>query len=141
MSKPSRCIFAIPTPSIDEVPKGFGSRLSQDYLNAWTALWDPRLIVAFNGVPEWRRGDTSGLDIEGSLIVCPDLLKTTIDIPLEERVRANQNKLLYSNCRSRAEVVSDVLEAIEQPSNTSPALLEDFYALGFVVFHVQVIAR
>ena len=192
----SRCVFAVSTTSLDDVPRGQGSSLSLDYLFAWTSLWDPRVLVSLGYVPEWRRSDTSGLDVEDSLVVCPELSRDRIDQPLEERLRAGGNALIPSARRPRPEVVAEILETLEkrqsqsaqktveetaepgpgpadpgretgvgaEPSIQAPSiqappiqasqyphptevadnacyLLEDFYAFGYAVMQVQVMAR
>ncbi|MFN7625406.1 MAG: hypothetical protein ACK5PZ_01160, partial [Pirellula sp.] len=175
----SRCVFAVSTTSLDDVPRGQGSSLSLDYLFAWTSLWDPRVLVSLGYVPEWRRSDTSGLDLEDALVVCPELSRDRIDQPLEERLRAGGNALIPSARRPRPELVAEILEALEKrlsgselgtqkPSagpeqatdaeTTRPvddnvhlrptgiadhacALLEDFYAFGYAVMQVQIMAR
>lgn len=175
----SRCVFAVSTTSLDDVPRGQGSSLSLDYLFAWTSLWDPRVLVSLGYVPEWRRSDTSGLDLEDALVVCPELSRDRIDQPLEERLRAGGNALIPSARRPRPELVAEILEALEKrlsgselgtqkpfagpeqatdAETTRPvddnvhlrptgiadhacALLEDFYAFGYAVMQVQIMAR
>lgn len=175
----SRCVFAVSTTSLDDVPSGQGSPLSLDYLIAWTSLWDPRILVSLGYVPEWRRSDTSGLDLEDAMVVCPELSRDRIDQPLEERLRAGGNALIPSARRPRPEVVAEIVATLakrlssaepdSQSTATHPvhatdaepqqpvenkhlrhptevpdldcALLEDFYAFGYAVMQVQVMAR
>ncbi|MBM3967814.1 MAG: hypothetical protein FJ308_22570, partial [Planctomycetes bacterium] len=158
----SRCVFAVSTTSLDDVPRGQGSPLSLDYLIAWTSLWDPRVLVSLGYVPEWRRGDTSGLDLEDALVVCPDLSRDRIDQPLEERLRAGGNALVPTARRSRPEVVAEIVATLaKRLSSAEPqqpiekqhlrhptevldpdcAHLEDFYAFGYAVMQVQIMAR
>jgi alpha-mannosidase len=170
----SRSVFAVSSASLDDLPSQAGAELAQDYLTAWTSLWDPRILRCIEAVPEWRRSDTSGLDLEDALIVCPELSLSRIDQPLEERLRAGRNDWVPSARRERSHVVRDLLDAIRCRMETSSlvgpehsateeersaaesaaekiricglddtacALLEEFYAFGYVVLQIQCMAR
>jgi hypothetical protein len=156
----SRLVFVAASHSLEDVPSGVGSALSADYLTAWTSVWDPRLLAAFGTVPEWRRSDSSGLDLEDSLLCCPDVSHAKMDQPLEERLRSGRNLLVPTGRRTRSQVVSSLLtafgerlrDATTSVTNTSEAswhavedhacpFLEDFYAFGYALLQVQCIAR
>jgi alpha-mannosidase len=151
----SRTIFIAASHAIEDVPADLSSELALDYLTAWTSLWDPRLLVAAGSVPEWRRGDTSGLDLEDALLVCPEAALARIDQPLQERLRLGRNRLVPTARRSRNEVVRELLEAhqVRHAGSESPdretiaggdhpcSLLEDFYAFGYALLQIQCMAR
>lgn len=158
----SRSIFAISASSLDETPSGMGTALAQDYLNGWTCLWDPRLLQAIACVPEWKRADASGLDVEDALIVCPESSRDRLDTPLEERIRAGNCCLVHTAQRPRTAIVIELLEHLRarwsevenettaararsefvcQRSDTDCCRIGDFYAFGYLVLQVQAMAR
>jgi hypothetical protein len=156
----SRLVFVAASHSLEDVPVGVGAALSADYLTAWTSVWDPRLLAAFGTVPEWRRSDNSGLDLEDALLCCPDVSHAKLDQPLEERLRSGRNLLVPTGRRARKDVVENLLAAYgerlrEASVSESTALsedsrsiggqecshLQDFYAFGYAVLQVQCIAR
>lgn len=151
----SRTIFIAASHAIEDLPKGLGSASSLDYLTAWTSLWDPRLLVISNAPPEWRRCDTSGLDLEDTLLVCPEAALGKLDQPLQERLRLGRNQLVPSSLRPRNELVRNLLDAhrthsmsaanppseiCEQPDH-SCCMLDDFYAFGYAILQIQCMAR
>lgn len=151
----SRTIFIAASHAIEDLPADLGSELASDYLTAWTSLWDPRLLVAAGSVPEWRRCDTSGLDLEDALMVCPEAARARLDQPLQERIRIGRNRLVPTARRPRDEVVHELLGAHQarQAESKSPdcepiageghacCMLDDFYAFGYALLQVQCMAR
>jgi hypothetical protein len=151
----SRTIFISASQAIEDFPKGIGSALALDYMMAWTSVWDPRLLAICNAIPEWRRCDTSGLDIEDALLVCPEASIAKLDQPLQERLRLGRNQLVPSSRRPRSEVVRSLLDAqsnhAAEPAGSERSIcgqpddaccmLEDFYAFGYTILQVQCMAR
>ncbi|MEQ1826202.1 MAG: hypothetical protein ABL921_09650 [Pirellula sp.] len=144
MTELKRSIFVIPSSSLDDLPKAMGHEMALDFLTAWTSQWDPRLLSAMGGLPEWKRADGASLDLEDALLVCPNISKPPLDQPLRERLELNRCRLLNSDSQSRSELVASLVECVSPESLTKhpcPLLLEDFYALGYAVLQVQILAR
>jgi hypothetical protein len=144
MTDLKRSIFVIPCSSLDELPKRMGHELAQDFLTAWTSQWDPRLLSSLGCLPEWKKADGSSMDLEDALIVCPQISSAPLDQPLRERLQFGNCVVVDSSSRSRDDLVSTLL-AIVAPSSASnhpcPLLLGDFYALGYAVLQIQILAR
>ena len=152
----NRLIFALATASLEEPPVGnptgpaFGTQL-QDYHVAWTSLWSPSILGVLGFLPESRRCDSSGLDVENALVLVPELAQNALDQPLEERLILAGNKLIHSGSRSRREICEEILGFIRSsqsqtatgitPSEESLRLENDFCAFGFAVMQVQQMAR
>lgn len=151
----SRSLFAMASASMDDTPRGVGSKLALDYHYGWTSLWDPRVLAVLGFVPEFRRADSGGLDHEGSLIVCPDVMRDKLDTPLLERLSLNGSAVVMTACRSRSEIVQQLLQTIRGQASEEGVgvpveteipddrcmLLDEFYAFAFMVMQVQVMAR
>ena len=159
-SKVNRLIFALTTSSIEEVPLGYGPEQYRDYHICWTSLWSPRILRRLGFLPESRRCDASGLDVENALLVFPDLVQSKIDQPLEERLVLAGNRILYSQSRARKSIIEEICRLLdskslapEQPeqcvappgdapnSQLADGIEEDFCAFGYAVMQVQQIAR
>jgi hypothetical protein len=155
MTTHSRTVFVAANHSIEDLPKGMGAANAADYLTAWTSLWDPRLLLANGALPEWRRCDASGLDLEDALVCCPEASLAKIDQPLQERLRLGRNSFVPSARRPRHEVVRNLLEShVDRASaditpdglafsvgDEACCHLDDFYAFGYAVLQVQCMAR
>jgi hypothetical protein len=141
--------------SMDDTPRGIGSKLALDYHYGWTSLWDPRVLAALGFVPEFRRADGGGLDLETALVVCTDAVRDKLDTPLLERLALNRSTVVMTACRSRGEIVQQLLQSIRDHASAEGVhvpvetqvpddrcfLLDEFYAFAFMVMQVQVMAR
>lgn len=146
-SKLNRLIFAMGASSPEEVPPGCTAEQLQDYHICSTALWSPRILGRLGFLPESRRCDSSGLDVENALLVIPSLVQNKIDQPLEERLLLAGNHLLYSQSRTRKEIVDEICRLVdsqrEDPARSpmTDGIEEDFFAFGYAVMQVQQMAR
>ena len=146
-SKVNRLIFALGTSSLEEVPSGYTAEQLQDYHICSTALWSPRILRRLGFLPESRRCDSSGLDVENSLLVIPELVQGKIDQPLEERLVLAGNRLYYSLSRPRKDIVDEICRLVDSQGVDPPrspiadGIEEDFFAFGYAVMQVQQMAR
>ena len=143
-----RSVVVIPSYAIEDIPTGLGSELASDFLMSWTALWDPRLLVGLNTLPEWKRTDSSSLDLESALVLVPTVCKEKVDQPQRERLMVGQCITIDSDTEAkqldRAGLVARILNeaGLNHATNEeSPVLAEDFYALGYAVLQVQMLAK
>lgn len=143
-----RSVVVIPSYAIEDIPTGLGSELASDFLMSWTALWDPRLLVGLNTLPEWKRTDSSSLDLESALVLVPTVCKEKVDQPQRERLMVGQCVTIDSDTEAkqldRAGLVARILNeaGLNHAANEeSPVLAEDFYALGYAVLQVQMLAK
>ncbi len=149
----TRSILVIPSSSLEELPARMGNELAADFLCAWTAQWDPRLLAALNTLPEWKKADGSSLDLNASLVLCPEVSKPKLEVPFREQLAVNQCTVVESQFQTRSELVQTLVAAVasaevgsatgtdDGTGSIAPLLLEDFYALGYAVLQVQILAR
>ncbi len=143
--------------------------MASDFLNAWSALWHPSVLHCCRSLPEWKRSDSSSLDLDRAVILVPQASASRVDSPLRERITL-ANALLDSQGESRESLAKIVLEAAirldqeaEQPAIAGSPTLEaegskvdqspppsslladehvlDFYALGFAYLQIQMLTR
>ncbi len=148
MTKLKRSIFVIPSSALEDLPPRMGHELAVDFLGAWTAQWDPRLLSLLATLPEWKKADGSSLDLSDSLVLCPEISKSKLEVPVREQLAVNQCSILESQFRSRSELVESLVATVspssdgqEAASEPKPLLVDDFYALGYAVLQVQILAR
>ena len=144
MTSLQRSIFVIPSTALEELPKRMGHPLALDFLTAWTSQWDPRLLVGLGNVPEWKKIDGNSLDLEHALILCPEASRKKLDQPQRERLQLGECLIIDSESNSRPELVARILSGLHLESNVSgskPHLCDDFYALGYAVLQIQILAR
>jgi len=145
--KVNRLIFAMGTSSPEEVPSGCTAEQLQEYHICSTALWSPRILRRLGFLPESRRCDSSGLDVENALLVIPDVVQSKIDQPLEERLLLSGNRLFYSQSRPRKDIVDEICRLVDSSGEGPPrspitdGIEEDFFAFGYAVMQVQQMAR
>jgi hypothetical protein len=153
-NKITRLVFALATPSLEELPQGNPidpARADEliDFHLAWTALWSPRVLGPLGFLPECRRADPHGLDIENALIVVPQLAASTVDQPLQERLNLSSNRLLFSRSKSRLDLIEEICRILEPGMESDrqdlPAEADelecDFCSFGYAVMQVQQMAR
>ena len=145
MSPIQRSVIVVPSYAIEDLPTGVGHETAADFLAAWTVGWDPRLLVALNTLPEWKRSDSSSLELESSLVLVPNWSRDKVDQPQRERLTLGKCLTVDSNGQNRSDLFETIArglasENIEVPSAT-PLCLGDFYALGYAVLQIQVMAR
>jgi alpha-mannosidase len=149
MSLLQRSVVVIPSYAIEDLPTEIGHELSADFLNAWTVLWDPRLLVAINSLPEWKRSDTSSLDLESALVLVPTLCREKVDQPQRERLFVGKCLTIDSDStpseEARAALADRILSALVEHGHSvvpsSTYLAQDFYALGYAILQVQILAK
>ncbi len=148
MTELKRSVFVIPSSTLEDLPPRMGNELAADFLGAWTSQWDPRILSSMATLPEWKKADGSSLDLSHALVLCPDASQPKLDTPLREQLVSNQCSVIDSQSRSREEIVWALLQAVAESSGSSilpdgkaPLLVEDFYALGYAVLQIQILAR
>jgi hypothetical protein len=154
----SRLIFAQTNYSSEDIPSGISSVDACDYHAAWTSLWHPLIIDRLGFLPESKRTDPSGLDVENALILVPNASAEKLDQPLEERLALSHSTFMFSRSSARGELVKSLLRAIAiraggaeaegsgieqalQGDSVACSLAEDFHAFGYAVQQVQCMAR
>lgn len=145
MSSIQRSVIVVPSYALEDLPTGIGHETAADFLAAWTVGWDPRLLVALGVLPEWKRTDSSSLELENTLVVIPDWSRDKVDQPQRERLTLGKCVTVDSDHRPRSLLMESIVgalrgEEIEIPSQ-EPLCLGDFYALGYAVLQVQIMAR
>ena len=148
MTQLKRSIFVIPCTALEDLPTRMGHVLAADFLCAWTAQWDPRLLVSLGTLPEWKKADGSSLDLHDSLVLCPEVSRSTLEVSVREQLQMNQCAVLESKSLSRPELVALLLVAVttsaesqSQVDSQPPLLAADFYALGYAVLQIQILSR
>ena len=150
----SRLVFAQPNYSFEDIPVGLSQSDALDLHIAWTSLWHPEILHLLGFLPETRRTDTNGLDVEQALIIVPNASKEKLDQTLEERIAVCGSKILFSNSLPRLRLFQEILSlctesstsnsTADQPRSEPPEALEltnDFFAFGFAVQQIQCMAR
>lgn len=148
MSELKRSIFVIPSSALEDLPAKMGHAQAKDFLCGWTSQWDPRVLLAIPSLPEWKRAESSALDLEHSLVLCPDISQDKLDVPIREQIAVRNCILVESNARSRSDLTHAILSAIAAANGQvceqtpgPPLHAEDFYALAYAVLQVQILAR
>ncbi len=148
MTQLKRSVFVIPSSALEDLPPRMGHALAADFLCAWTAQWDPRLLESLGTLPEWKKADGSSLDLHDSLVLCPEVSNSTLEGSVREQLAMNQCSVIESQSRSRSELVELLIAVVSPPaegqiplSQLAPLLSDDFYALGYAVLQIQILAR
>ncbi len=148
MTELKRSIFVIPSATLEDLPSRMGHEFATDFLCAWTSQWDPRLLQSLSTLPEWKKADGSALDLSSSLVLCPEVSNPKLEVPFREQLESNHCAIVESQNRSRTELVKVLLETVSRANggNVSvdeqpPMLADDFYALGYAVLQIQILAR
>ncbi len=148
MTELKRSIFVIPSSALEDLPARMGHELATDFLCAWTAQWDPRLLESLGTLPEWKKAESSSLDLNASLVLCPEVSKSKLEVPIREQLQMNHCAIIESQFMTRPQLVASLIASVcsskDRQANENqqvPLLVDDFYALGYAVLQVQILAR
>lgn len=145
MSNIQRSVIVSPCYAIEDLPKDVGPELTSDFLNAWIIGWDPRLLTGLNILPEWKRSDSGSLDLENALIVVPEMSRDKVDIPQRERLQLGSCLVIDTEQKDLEQLWSQIAQVLQRDGtplpDVAPNVLQDFYALGYMVLQVQILAR
>ncbi len=154
-----RLIIVQPCYSLEDLPRNLDQGSAADYHACWTSLWHPAFLVTVSGLPEWKRSDSSSLDVQSSLILVPKASESHLDSTLRERIELGDNLLLHSlgdrqgnlNAVAQALGVSLIdrelvasFESVDIANSIpprSPITCRSFFALGFAYLQLHVLTR
>jgi hypothetical protein len=140
-----RSVIAVPSYALEDLPAGIGDTLALDFLRAWTVLWDPQLLAGLATLPEWKRTDSTSLDLEFALLLVPELCKDKVDIPQRERLDLGKCVTMDTHYLTRPELLREIQQRLENAGCSIPSsdcvLRDDFYALGYGLLQIQILAR
>jgi hypothetical protein len=150
-----RSIIVQPCYSLEDLTRDLDETSAGDYHAAWTSMWHPQLLLAIGSLPEWKRSDSSSLDVRSALIVVPSASKTQLDTTLRERIDLNENVVFESlgqrtdNVKAIATLlgIGDVRydvaanDVARDEKGRMPVCVETFYALGFAFQQLNILTR
>ena len=141
-----RLVFILPCQGLDDFPSHLEPKEAENLLATWTSLWHPSLLKLSGCIPEWKRADSSSLDIQNALLVCPEVSEARIDQTLRERFPLNDS-LFVATRGSRSDCLAILQDTMELHFPDSPAwkseipLLQDFFALGYAYLQNHLLTR
>ncbi len=156
-----RLIIVLPCYSLEDLPRNLTSDNADDYHQCWTSLWHPAFLERVPSLPEWKRSDSSSLDVSNSLVVVPAASADHIDTTLRERIDLNDNRIVLGQGSRAANVAAVAKELDVDPlfdellsqapsksnqigsdvSQSTPVSVQTFYALGFVYQQLHILTR
>jgi alpha-mannosidase len=138
-----RLVFVLPSFSLDDFPETLPDDQAADLLACWTSLWHPELLCHASAIPEWKRADSSSLEIDNALVICPQATSDRIDGPLRERLAMNQCVLVEGQS-DRTKTLAQVSRQLESMWKSSWALEpggHDFFAFGYAYLQVHLLTK
>ncbi len=152
-----RLILVLPCYSLEDLPRSLDAETAADFHACWTALWHPSFLLNLVGLPEWKRSDSSSLDVSAALILLPKASEEHLDTTIRERLVVSDNILIHSAGTRQANVdqIASVLEVqtvdrVLEPqreeeqgdgAKRSPITASSFYALGFAYQQLHILTR
>ncbi len=135
MSSIQRSVIVVPSYALEDLPTGIGHETAADFLAAWTVGWDPRLLVALGVLPEWKRTDSSSLELENTLVVIPDWSRDKVDQPQRERLTLGKCVTVDSDHRPRSLLMESIVGALRGEEIEIPS--QEPHALGIFMLSVM----
>ncbi len=139
--KIDRLITLLPCSSLEDLRLDRNPQQSEELLSAWSALWHPALIDSAQTVPVWHPADHPPQEPAGSLIILPECCESLLPDDWLSEAEAS-GVLLLRKLKNRPEMVAAALERLDgRPAPIDPDLADDFLALGFCRFVVELLIR
>jgi alpha-mannosidase len=139
-------LILLPCHSLEDFPTHHTGDNADALLANWTAAWHPSLLAAAGDMPRWKRIDDPPTEIEGRLILVPELSGNDLPTGFAQRA-AEAGARLIRKKTSRAAILSEALAGIEVlpgekgPEALDPERVQDFHALGYCFLLVQLLTR
>ncbi len=134
-------VILLPCQSLEDFQLDRNVRESEQILAAWAALWHPAVLKAAGKIPTWAPAEDPPHDLTGYLVMLPD---SAANLVAQEwmLVAEDLECRIVGELRHRDEFVDAALAALDEPPpEFDPALVGDFYALGFGYLLVELLTR
>ncbi len=123
----------------DDFPVHHEGKAAESLLASWTSLWHPQLIAATGKMPTWHRIDDPPAERRECLWVAPTPYANELPPNVADDLAA-QDGLLIRAPEKRGQILEPVLAKWNGGPST-PALADDFMALGYAYLQVELLTR
>ncbi len=139
--KITRLAVLLPCDTIENLALDRPSAEAHELLTAWTAMWHPSLLLATRETPGWESAHLPPNDFAGRLFVLPECSRAMLpDGWLEGH--DEQTPCVIPAGDNRSQLISALLAAVEPPPvPDAPQLVDEFLAIGFCYFLVELLTR
>ena len=134
-------MLLLPCHSLEDFPLYHTGDEAEGLLAAWSALWHPALIHCVGQLPAWYRADESPEDLQGKLILIPQVSETLIAAGWTTRAK-NEGAVVVRKKTKRADILAAALKELDDaPQNLDPEMVADCLALGFCQLQTELLIR
>ncbi len=137
----TRIALILPCDAIESLALDRPSGEAQELLTGWTAMWHPSLLLATKETPEWAPAHQPPTDFAGRLFILPECSRAMIPDGWLEGSDGQAPQVVPAG-KDRRQLIAALLEAAKPPAvPDDPELLDDFLAIGFCFFLVELLTR
>ncbi len=140
-------IVLIPSHSLEDFPTEMSERDAEGLLNAFAVVWHPLLLHNAENLPQWCRADDPPEEVEGKLILLPEISRDWLPDGWLEDTKA-KGATLIEGIAERTELSQTLLATLNvsgEEEGTSADLddnlVADFFALGVCYLYIELLTR
>ena len=134
-------IVLLPCQSLESLSLDRDAAEAEQLLSAWTALYWPGLLVQAPAMPRWCDASSPPEDVSGCLVVLPECAEESLPADWLDRAATSDARVIQ-HVQRREEVIAAALAGCDvPPSVANSRLREDFLALGYCHFVVELLTR
>ena len=136
-------LILLPCQSIEDLSLDRSAADAEELLTAWSAPFHPTIVAIAERTPRWEQAEQAPHpdELKDALVFLPKSSQALLpDDWVEEATKAGALVLRDLNDRDR--VVATALASLDdQPTPVDPKIANDFFALGFCQFLVELLTR
>jgi alpha-mannosidase len=131
----------LPCHSLEDFPLHHEGEEAEGLLAAWTAMWHPALLAAAGRMPGWSRADSPPEQLEGRLLIVPQVSESLLLAGWPARVKSEGGHIIRK-LSARVDIVANALAEMDgQAAEVRPERVADFFALGLAYLQVELLTR
>ncbi|MDZ7618830.1 MAG: hypothetical protein U1E05_17630, partial [Patescibacteria group bacterium] len=137
----TRIAVLLPCDTIENLALDRPSADAHELLTAWTAMWHPSLLLATRETPGWASAHLPPTDSAGHLFILPECGRAMLPDGWLEGHGGDAPRVVPVG-DGRSQLITTLLAAVQPPPvPDDPSLVDEFLAIGFCYFLVELLTR
>jgi len=134
-------VVLLPCTSLEDLSLDRGAEEAEELLSAWSALFHPSLVAAAGSTPRWVPAEEAPEEPGTALIAIPFSSRPLLPSDWYDRA-VDAGAHLIENLQHRHQMVAAAMQILDRDERAiDPPLADDFLALGFCHFQVELLTR
>jgi alpha-mannosidase len=136
-----RLTVLLPCHNLEDLSLERPAEESDELLSAWSALYHPALLHHAKALPHWAQASAPPEDPAAALTMLPRPAESLLPADWLDRALAGGAAVVRQQTGREVMVAEALARLPDEPPSFDPGLVEDFLALGFCHFLVELLTR